>query len=114
MGAMSTRMPSTGLVDLIADQVDTHYVFAGAAHRIAEAVRGAAPGLPDPSGDPGGFASSITRHLRAASSDRHLSVRHHPEGVQDEQDDATWQRWWAAEARRTAGGVAAVTRSSRT
>lgn len=108
---METSPPSRSLLRYVADLVAERYVLPADAHAIAAHLRGV-HWAPDPDSDPEGFAETATTLLRAKTHDRHLSVRYRPEGVQDEQDDATWERWYASQARVFAGGVVSVSRDA--
>ncbi len=95
------------LVRRVQDLVREHYVFAERADDIAAALDGIGP--PEDA-DPAARAAVLTTALQARSGDLHLRVRHYPDGVPPEEDEATVRAFWAAESRRTAGGVATVRR----
>lgn len=97
----------------IADVVAARYVHPDIGRRIAAHLT-AGVVTPDPAEDPESFAEAATTHLRALNGDRHLSVRHCPEGVEDEQDEAIWKRLYAAEARANAGGISTLSRDPQT
>ena len=100
-----TTLSTASLVPTVQDLVREHYVFAARADAIAAAL----DGLPVPS-DPAAAAALLTERLQGVSGDKHLRVRHFPEGAPPEQDPAEVAAYWAGQARRTAGGVAAVRR----
>ncbi len=93
----------------IASLVQEHYITTADAHQIAASIR-TAPTMPDPYTDPAGFAEAATTLMWTCSGDRHLSVRYLPNGVHDEQDEATWHQRYADQARVNAGGISAVRR----
>lgn len=107
---METPPSSVTLLRRMADLVEEHYVIESDAAEIAAHLR-TAHDVPDPGADPTGFAQAATTLMRARNGDRHLSVRHRPEGVEDEQDDETWDRVYASQARTLAGGISSVGRS---
>lgn len=106
---METSPSSVTLLRRTADLVEKYYVLQSDAAEIAARLR-TTHDVPDPGVDPHGFAQAATTLVRAHNGDRHLSVRHLPEGVEDEQDDETWERVYAAQARQHAGGVSTVGR----
>lgn len=110
---MNTPSLSAALLERVAVLVEEHYVMTAAAHQIAALMRSAST-VPDPDADPAGFAAAATTLMRTRNGDRHLSVRYQPQGVQDQQDEATWHRWYAAQARANAGGISAVGRDQDT
>lgn len=93
------------LIDHIQDLVREHYVFADCADPIAAALDGIALPSDEPT-----LATIVTDALQTASGDKHLRVRHYPDGVPPEQDEAAYREYWAAEMRRTSGAVAEVRR----
>lgn len=106
---MKTSPTAGSMLGHIADLVEEHYVIPSDVAKIAAHLRGA-EGVPDPDTDPAAFAEAATTSMRTSNDDRHLSVRYRPEGVQEEQDDATWHRWYAAQSRTLAGGIGSVSR----
>lgn len=93
------------LILRIQDLIRQHYVFADRAGPIAAALDELV--APD---DPAALAGAVTDALQHASNDKHLRVRHYPDGVPADQDEAAARVHWAAEMRRTSGGVAEVRR----
>ncbi|WP_109507269.1 S41 family peptidase [Nocardioides speluncae] len=93
------------LIDRIQTLVRDHYVFADRGESIAAALNG----ITLPADEPA-LATAVTEALLAASADKHLRVRHYPDGVPTDQDEAAARAHWAAEMRRTSGGVAEVLR----
>lgn len=93
------------LVPRIQELVREHYVFADRTGPIAAALDGL-----DAPDDPAALAAAVTNALQDASQDKHLRVRHYPDGVPADQDEATARAHWAAEMRRTSGGVTEVRR----
>lgn len=96
------------LIPRIQELVREHYVFADRAGPIAAALDNL-DNLDAPD-DPAALATTVTHALQAASQDKHLRVRHYPDGVPADQDEAAAHAHWAAEMRRTSGGVAEVRR----
>jgi hypothetical protein len=93
------------LIPRVQELVREHYVFADRAGPIAATLDDL-----DAPDDPASLATTVTNALQDASQDKHLRVRHYPDGVPADQDDAAAQAHWAAEMRRTSGGVAEVRR----
>lgn len=93
------------LIPRIQELVREHYVFADRAGPIAAALDHL-----DTPDDPAALATTVTNALQATSQDKHLRVRHYPGGVPADQDEAAAAAHWAAEMRRTSGGVAQVRR----
>jgi len=87
------------------DLVRTHYVFADIAEQIAD-------GLSDISisGDDAADATTLTTALQSVNGDRHLRVRHYPEGVPPEDDEADVRAWLAQLALEQGPGVTDVRR----
>jgi hypothetical protein len=105
----STQSTATAsLVARVQDLVRENYLDADRADAIAAVLDGLTP--PDPSADPARFAATLTEALQAAAHDKHLRVRHYPEGAPPSQEPEEVAAFWAAEARRTAGGVREVRR----
>jgi hypothetical protein len=91
---------STELISRIQDLVREHYVFADVAERIATAVAGC-----DLAADPAAAAAALTTALQSVNGDRHLRVRHFPDGVPPEQDEAEVRAYWTTHVRQQGGGI---------
>lgn len=89
----------------VQDLVRTHYVFPELTDAITDAV--AAVQLTD---DPETDAATLTAALQSVNGDRHLRVRHFPEGVPPDQDEADVQAWLAGLALAQGPGIAEVRR----
>lgn len=90
------------IAERIAALVGEHYVFPDVAETIVAGL-GA-----DVDGEPAEVAARLTERLQAVNHDRHLRVRHRPSGALGHPDD--WERHYAAEAVRNAGGISRVQR----
>lgn len=89
--------------------VRARYVLDDRADGIADSLDALAsgPGVP---ADPEQAATLLTEHLQKVSGDRHLRVRHRPEGAASGFDGDEHERRYAAEAVQNAGGIRQVTR----
>jgi Peptidase family S41/N-terminal domain of Peptidase_S41 in eukaryotic IRBP len=102
------------ILPLVQDLVRTHYVFPDVAERIAA-------GLDDldrtmlAGADEAAQAETLSAALQSLNGDRHLRVRHYPDGVPPEDDEAAVLAWFAqlaleqgpgiTEARRLEGNI---------
>jgi len=93
-------------ISQIQDLVRTHYVFPEVADQIAAALDGLdTDGLDDQR-----IAERVTTALQSVNSDRHLRVRHYPNGVPPEHDEDELSAHFAARAREDGPGVTDVRR----
>src|SRR5690606_13989471 len=83
------------LISQVKDLVRTHYVFPDVASDIADVL----DRLAVESTDEPAFAEAATAALRSVNGDRHLRVRHYPDGVPPEKDDEEVRAWFASLAR---------------
>jgi hypothetical protein len=93
------------IVTTTQDLVRTHYVFADVAEQIADALSGLAL-----SGADAADAAALTTALQSVNGDRHLRVRHYPEGVPPEDDEEDVRAWLAELALEQGPGVTDVRR----
>lgn len=94
------------LIERVKELIADHYVLPG----LVPDIHAALDATPTEPGDPEPTAVVLTEALQAACGDRHLRVRHHPDGVPPARDEAAAVAHWRDRARRTAGGVASVRR----
>ena len=87
------------------DLVRTHYVFADIAEQIADVLSDITV-----SGDDAADADALTTALQSVNGDRHLRVRHYPEGVPPEDDEADVRAWLAEMALEQGPGITDVRR----
>jgi len=92
--------------DRIASLVGENYIFPEVAEAVVADLAGAGTTLLD--GEPSEVAERMTERLQAITQDRHLRVRHRASGTLTAPDD--WEKHFAAEAVRNAGGVSRVER----
>jgi hypothetical protein len=90
---------------LAQDLVRTHYVFPDVAEQIAALLADMTP-----TGDDAADATTLTAALQSVNGDRHLRVRHYPEGVPPEQDEAEVTAWLAEMALEQGPGISEVRR----
>jgi C-terminal processing protease CtpA/Prc len=90
----------TRLRDLVRDR----YVLERDAPSIADGLTG----LDLRDLDPAATAQQLTRYLQRVNNDRHLRVRHRPDGAATGFSSDTYRALHEAEARRNAGGVERV------
>lgn len=94
------------LISQVQDLVRTHYVFPDVADRIAAVLDGVTvDGLDEPVA-----AKALTTALQSVNGDLHLRVRHYPDGVPPEQDEAEVRAHFAALAREQGPGITDVRR----
>jgi Peptidase family S41/N-terminal domain of Peptidase_S41 in eukaryotic IRBP len=98
-------MPST-LIPRIQDLVREHYVFAD----VGESIAASMSGVGYDGADPAGTATALTAALQSLNGDRHLRVRHYPDGVPPEHDEASQRAYWVDHIRRHGGGIDEVRR----
>ncbi|TYL55225.1 peptidase S41 [Nocardioides sp. BGMRC 2183] len=94
------------LISRIQDLVRTHYVFPEVAARIADALDAV---VLDEHDEPA-LAETLTACLQSVNGDRHLRVRHYPDGVPPEQDEDEVRAHFAALARVQGPGITEVRR----
>jgi hypothetical protein len=87
------------------DLVRTHYVFADLAEQIADVLADVTI-----SGEDDADADALTTALQSVNGDRHLRVRHYPEGVPPEDDEADVRAWLAQMVLEQGPGITAVRR----
>ena len=97
---------TTELTPRIQRLVREHYVFPDVGEGIATAL--AEVRYDD--GDPESTATTLTSALQSVNGDRHLRVRHYPDGVPQEQDEAQVRAYWTDHVRRHGGGIGEVSR----
>ena len=74
-----TRDEARKVVDDVATNVETYYLFPDKRPTIVNALRAAQKAGRYDVTDPGELAKRITEDLRAVSNDKHLSLKHDPE-----------------------------------
>lgn len=94
------------LISQVKDLVRTHYVFPDVASDIADVL----DRLAVESTDEPAFAEAATAALRSVNGDRHLRVRHYPDGVPPEKDDEEVRAWFASLAREDGPSISEVRR----
>jgi hypothetical protein len=87
------------------DLVRTHYVFADLAEQIADVLSDITI-----SGEDAADAAALTTALQSVNGDRHLRVRHYPEGVPPEDDEQDVRAWMAEMALQQGPGITDVRR----
>jgi hypothetical protein len=94
------------MITQVQELVRTHYVFPDVGRRIAASLADVPTvGLDEPA-----LADALTAALQAVNGDRHLRVRHYPDGVPPEQDEAELRAHFEAMARETGPGISGVRR----
>ncbi|MGC5166477.1 S41 family peptidase [Luteimicrobium sp. DT211] len=94
------------LVTRIQDLVRDHYVFPDVAAQICAAL----DGVRLPGDDDAVTADVLTTALQSINGDRHLRVRHYPDGVPPTDDDATVDAWFDELVRTQGPGITEVRR----
>lgn len=99
------------LLEDLARLVREQYVIETDVEAIVDALRredlpAAAPG----GAGPAEVAAVLTTRLQSVNHDRHLRVRHRPEGTLSTAEQAGWHDREAAQARAMSGGIAEVRR----
>ncbi|MFB6720565.1 S41 family peptidase [Kribbella sp. NPDC056345] len=94
------------LNERIAALVSENYVFPEVAEAIVAGLADVDTGSVDT--DPVETAARLTERLQAVNQDRHLRARYRQYGALSRPDD--WERHYAAEAVRNAGGISRVER----
>ena len=84
--------------------VRDHYVFPDVAARICTAL----DGVRLTGADDADTADTLTRALQSVNGDRHLRVRHYPDGVPPAEDDAAVDAWLGELARAQGAGITLV------
>ncbi|AKU15577.1 S41 family peptidase [Luteipulveratus mongoliensis] len=96
--------------DLIADLerlVRDHYVLEADIDAIAAALYDDSSPLPDSRVD---LAGELTRRLQITNNDRHMRVRHCPDGPLGDISGDAYEQRWEQEARTNSGGIEEVRR----
>jgi hypothetical protein len=91
------------LIPRIQELVRDRYVFPDVAVRIADSL----DDVTVDQSDEAGAAEALTAALQSVNGDRHLRVRHYPDGVPPEED---MQAYFAAASREQGPGVTEVRR----
>ena len=99
------------LIDQVQELVRTHYVFPDVATRIADSLHDLTTDDLDDL-DEAALADRITTALQAINGDRHLRVRHYPEGVPPDQDEDEVTAHFDAMAREQGPGITEVRRQT--
>ncbi|PJI93540.1 S41 family peptidase [Luteimicrobium subarcticum] len=94
------------LISRIQDLVRDHYVFPDVARQICAAL----DGVRLAGADDAGTAVTLTAALQSVNGDRHLRVRHYPDGVPPADDDASTRAWLVEQARTHGPGITQVRR----
>jgi hypothetical protein len=90
--------------------VAEHYVFPDVGERLAALLAERAAAGRYAADTPEVLAALVTEDLRAVNGDLHLRLKHHPEPIPDQPDEAAQVAIVAREAARTLGGVARLDR----
>jgi len=94
------------LIAQVQDLVRTHYVFPDVASDIADSLEDLdVDALDEPV-----FAEAATTALQSINGDRHLRVRHYPEGVPPEKDEDEVRAHFASLARENGPAISEVRR----
>ncbi|WP_345519162.1 S41 family peptidase [Nocardioides conyzicola] len=92
-------------ISLVQDLVRSHYVFPDIAEQVVAALDDVAlDGVPEAD------AAVLSAALQSVNGDRHLRVRHYPDGVPPDQDEAAVTAWFATTAREQGPGITEVRR----
>lgn len=103
-------MRTEEIVDRAGALVAEHYVFPEVGEQLrAVLAERAGTGRYAVDG-PEELAERVTTDLRSVNGDLHLRLKHHPEPIPDEPDEAAQVAMMSAYAARTLGGVARVDR----
>ncbi|MEV0889769.1 S41 family peptidase [Promicromonospora sp. MEB111] len=102
----AVRLTPRMLIAQVQDLVRTHYVFPDVARSVADAL----DELTVDAVDEPTFAEAATTVLQSVNGDRHLRVRHYPEGVPPEQDEEEVRAYFAALAREHGPAISEVRR----
>lgn len=98
------------VIPVVADAVESGYVFPEVGKRLAASLRsGAQVDRYATVTDPGHLADLVTQDLHAATNDLHLRLLHHPEHDPD-QHTAPEEAEWVEQARVAWGGIESVRR----
>ncbi|WP_342665869.1 S41 family peptidase [Promicromonospora kroppenstedtii] len=100
------RLTARMLIAQVQELVRTHYVFPDVAVGVADELDGLIADVDD---EPA-FAEAATTVLQSVNGDRHLRVRHYPEGVPPEQDEDEVRAYFATLARESGPAISEVRR----
>lgn len=103
-------MDSDEIVRRAGDLVAEHYVFPEVGEQLRAVLAERAGAGRYAVGTPEALADLVTEDLRSVNGDLHLRLKHHPEPIPDEPDEAAQVAMMTAYAARTLGGVARVDR----
>ena len=103
-------MQTEEIVGRAGDLVAEHYVFPEVGERLRAVLAERAGAGRYAVDTPDALADLVTEDLRSVNGDLHLRLKHHPEPIPDEPDEAAQVAMMSAYAARTLGGVARVDR----
>lgn len=105
------RSEITEIVRQTGDLVVEHYVFPEVAAQLARLLAdNATTGRYDGADQPDRLSTVVTADLRSVNGDKHLRLKHHPDGIPDGPDEAGLTLLRQQEAARDMAGVSRVER----